>query len=138
RSLRQGRQYRDRPRPGVGSPGAGKWPAIRAAHSARRPTFRSHHACSHRLTLARVCSHSVLVPRLRKSQDRSDQMIGKWKLDPRPTPEVGPPWPGDEERITWRGISVQPEPDLEVWDTMDNRWEIGLVATGHTLLLVAG
>lgn len=65
-------------------------------------------------------------------------MSGGWKLDPRPAPEVGPPWPGDEDRISWRGISVQPEPDLEVWDTVDNRWEIGLAATGHTLLLVAG
>lgn len=65
-------------------------------------------------------------------------MGADWKLDPWPLPEIGPPWPGDDERMTWRGISVQPEPDLEIWDTIDDRWEIGLAATGHTLLLVAG
>lgn len=59
-----------------------------------------------------------------------------WKADPRPVPAEGPAWPGDDERVAYNGLTVQPHADLELWETWDDRWEIGLASTGETILVL--
>ena len=63
-------------------------------------------------------------------------MGAMWKADPRPVPAEGPAWPGDDERVTYKGLTVQPHADLELWETWDDRWEIGLASTGETILVL--
>lgn len=63
-------------------------------------------------------------------------MSQKWLPAPWPLPENGPPWPGDDERVSYNGLTIQPMPDLEFWDTWENRWEIGLEESGATLLTI--
>lgn len=59
-----------------------------------------------------------------------------WKADPRPLPAEGPAWPGDDERVTYKGLTVQPHADLEMWEARDDSWEIGLAITGETMLVL--
>ena len=59
-----------------------------------------------------------------------------WKADPRPVPAEGPAWPGDDERVTYKGLTVRPHADLEPWQTWDDRWEIGLASTGEAILVL--
>lgn len=59
-----------------------------------------------------------------------------WKADPRPLPDEGPAWPGDDERVAYKGLTVQPYADLEVWEARDDQWEIGLAHTGGVLIII--
>lgn len=63
-------------------------------------------------------------------------MSAMWISEPRPLPESGPAWPGDNERMTYRGLAVQPEADLEMWDAFHDRWEVSKADTDTVLLTI--
>lgn len=62
--------------------------------------------------------------------------MSAWISEPRPLPETGPAWPGENERMTYRGLALKPEPDLEMWDAFRDRWEISKADTDALLLTI--
>lgn len=59
-----------------------------------------------------------------------------WKSDPYPQPKEGPAWPGGEQRVSYRGLSVQPVADFEFWEACSDRWEVSLTSTDDAIMVI--